>query len=58
MRRSHRKTHPLLWALIVPLVLFGFWRAVDARPSMPAQPSPVASELPKTLPPATEVTEQ
>ena len=58
MRRSHRKMHAVLWAILGPAALVGLWLGITARPSMPTQAPPVVDELPSTIPPATEVTEK
>ena len=55
MRRSHRKVHAAVWAILGPMVLLGLWLGISARTSMPVQAPPVVDELPSTNPPALEV---
>jgi hypothetical protein len=58
MRRGHRKTHLLVWAILGPLALLGLFLGIAARSDMPTQAPPVVDELPQSNPPATEVTDK
>ncbi|MFT5288867.1 MAG: hypothetical protein ACI8QS_000473 [Planctomycetota bacterium] len=55
MRRGHRKTHFVVWAILAPLALLGLFFGIAARREMPTQAPPVMDELPQSNPPATEV---
>ncbi len=55
MRRTHRKTHRIMWLVLGPLVTLGIFLGVMNRNQIPAQDSPLEIDAPSTEPPSQEV---
>lgn len=55
--KGYKGVHLVIWLVLAPLALVGLALGVAARQEMPAQAPPVESELPQSLPPASEVSE-